>query len=255
MPEKPRETLSYPEPSSSSQAYQIRDMPPTCRPRELVQECGVCGVEDYVLLAIILQSGTHGKSVVDIARELLRRFGSLGAIAKAEIDALRLCPGIGPVRAQVLHAAFELARRLEREKMPVMDDIRTPEAVVKVLRKDVRLLDCEQFWVLLLDAKNRLKGPPLKITQGILDASLVHPREVFRAAISRAAAAVVLVHNHPSGDPTPSTEDVRVTRELVEAGRSLRLRVLDHIIIGRRTAEREKDFISMRESGIVSFSD
>ena len=254
MPQKPSGTFLYPEPGSSPQAPQIRDLPPNCRPRELAKEFGVQGVEDYVLLAIVLQSGTSGKSVVDLARELLRTFGSLNAIARADIDDLRI-KGIGPVRAQILQAAFELARRLENEKMPVMEEIKSPEAVASVLRKDARLLDCEQFWVLLLDAKNRLKGPPLKITQGILDASLVHPREVFRVAISRAAAAVVLAHNHPSGDPTPSTEDVRVTRELVEAGRSLRLRVLDHIIIGRRTAEREKDFISMRESGIVSFSD
>jgi DNA repair protein RadC len=245
-----RGLLAYPEPPP-----QVRDLPAACRPRELAEQYGVGAVEDYALLAIVLQSGTHGRSVVDMARDLLRRFGSLHGIAQAAAEDLRGVPGIGPVRAQVLQAAFELARRLARQALPDATPVRTPEDAARVLREEVRLLDREQFWILNLDAKNRLKGPPVRVSEGTLDASLVHPREVFRAAIRCGAAAVVLVHNHPSGDPAPSAEDARVTRELVEAGRALRLRVLDHVILGRRTAEREKDFLSLRENGMVSFSD
>jgi len=109
------------------------------------------------------------------------------------------------------------------------------------------------FWVLLLNAKNRLQAPPVEITSGLLDASQAHPREVFRDAIRAACAAIVMVHNHPSGDPAPSPEDIRITRQLVQSGRVIDIRVLDHVILGKASASRKQDFFSMREAGIVNF--
>jgi DNA repair protein RadC len=118
---------------------------------------------------------------------------------------------------------------------------------------EARVLDTEHFWVLHLNAKNQLRARPLCVTRGLLDASLVHPREVFRSAISGATAAVVLAHNHPSGDPQPSAEDIRITRQMVEAGRIIDIKVLDHVVIGRPGGGRDQAFVSLREAGLVSF--
>lgn len=246
---KPRPKTEYGPPP------QMKDLPLSCRPRELAKKRGIREIEDYALIAIILQSGTHGRSVVDIARDLLRRFDSIHGIAQALPGDLQEVPGIGPVREQMLRAAFELARRLSAQAPGEFPAMRAPEDVAALFREDARTLDCEHFWMLNLNSKNRLQGPPVRVSAGILDASIVHPREVFRRAIRNGAAAVIVAHNHPSGDPAPSPEDLKVTRELIAAGRTLGIRVLDHIIIGRRTAEREKDFLSLRESGIVAFSE
>ena len=125
----------------------------------------------------------------------------------------------------------------------------TPEAVANLMREDARLRNGEMFQVLLLNTRRRLIGEPVKIADGTLDTILVHPREVFRPAIENNAAAVVLVHNHPSGDPTPSEADIKVTRDLIRAGQLLKIEVLDHVILGRATQERQKDYVSLRELG------
>jgi DNA repair protein RadC len=161
--------------------------------------------------------------------------------------------GMGPVKAQVLKAALELARRMSVEQIAERPTVISPHEAASVVRERTRILDKEVFWVLMLDTKNRLMEPPEEVARGILDTCLVHPREVFRTAVRIAAASVIIVHNHPSGDCTPSIEDIRMTRQLVEAGRILDIQVLDHIVVGRRTAGQEEDFISMRESGLVAF--
>jgi len=231
----------------------LRDVPESERPRELFDRLGAEQAEDRHLLAIILRSGVRGRSVMDLADGLLNEYGSLSALAGASVDDLRAIHGMGPVRSQVVKAALELARRLGTRGEAAATAVRTPEEAARLLRHDAQTRDVESFWVLLLDRKYRLRRPPVEITRGILDASLVHPREVFKEAIRTSSAALVLVHNHPSGDPTPSPEDLRITRQLVEAGKIVDIEVLDHIILGRADTGGGKDFLSLRESGFVSF--
>lgn len=233
--------------------WRVRDIPERLRPREEMARAGAEHVSDDVLLAIILRSGVKGVNVVDLARQLIKTYGSLAALAAASPAELATIKGMGPVKAQVLAAALEIARRYSQEAAPKRPRVRTPEDAAVLLRDDVRSLDQEVFWVLLLDSKNFLKGKPVEITSGLLDASLVHPREVFKEAIRLSTAAVVLAHNHPSGDPAPSSEDVRITKQLVEAGRIVDIKVLDHVILGKATGQGLPDFLSMREQGVVSF--
>ncbi|MCK5850171.1 MAG: DNA repair protein RadC [Kiritimatiellae bacterium] len=235
-------------------AFRVCDIPERLRPREEMERLGVDNVSDDVLLSVLLRSGVKGVSVVDLARALLKDYGSLTALAGASMEQLAKKKGMGRVKAQVLMSAFELAKRMSEENMPVRCRIKTPEDAARLFRSKVKTIDKEMFWVLLLDVKNRLKIPPVNVTVGILDASLVHPREVFREAVRAAGAAIVLVHNHPSGDPSPSAEDIRITKQMVEAGRSLDIKVLDHVIIGRANKNRLKDFLSLREAGLVNFA-
>ena len=233
----------------------VCDIPLRLRPREEMDRLGVRHVSDDVLLAVILRSGVCGANVVDLSRTLLRTHGTLSALARCSVDELKeSVKGIGRVKAQVLSAALELARRLGEEALPKRCRVRTPEDAARLLRDQARTLDTEVFWVLHLDAKNYMKGVPVEVSRGLLDASLVHPREVFRDAIRSATAAAVLVHNHRSGDPSPSAEDLRVTRQLVEAGKIVDIRILDHVILGKAAEAGGPDFLSMRESGIVSFA-
>jgi len=234
-------------------SWRVRDMPERLRPREEMDRVGVEHVSDDVLLAIILRSGVKGTSVVELARGLLKKYGSLTKLAGASVEELARIKGLGRVKAQVLKASLELGRRMNEELAPKRNYVRTPEDAARVLRDDAKPLDREVFWVLLLDAKNGLRSKPNVVTKGLLDASLVHPREVFIEAIKTGAAAVVLVHNHPSGDDTPSAEDIRITKQLVEAGRIVGIKVLDHVILGKAQAAGEKDYFSVRESGTVSF--
>jgi len=187
---------------------------------------------------------------------LLTDHGSLTALARCSVGELagnKRYQGLGPVRSQCLHAALEIGRRMTREAMPRRVVIRTPADVERVLADEVRRLDTEAFWVLHLDAKNGLRGQPREVTRGLLDGSLVHPREVFREAVRTMTKAVLLAHNHPSGDPTPSAEDLRVTRQIVESGRVLDITVLDHVILSRPGAEGRPAFVSLREEGLPQF--
>ena len=183
------------------------------------------------LIAILLRTGLKGANVVQVGQNLIQKFGSLNALALAPVDELRKVPGIGRDKAATLVAAFALARRMEQERRaesPVLDN---PVTVVNFMRESNRLENVESFQVVLLNARKKLIRTE-KISQGLLDTILVHPREVFRAAISANAAAIVLVHNHPSGDPTPSEADIKVTRDLIRAGQLLKIEVLDHVIMG-----------------------
>jgi len=238
--------------------YTVHDLPERLRPREEVERRGIEHVSDAVLLAIILRSGAKRMNVVDLAGELIKRHGSLTALSRVSVEALAAdpaFPGLGKVKAQVLKAALELARRMAEEARPERTPlVRSPGDAACVLREAAKPLDRERFWALLLDSKNRMKGEAEEISSGILDASLVHPREVFKKAVQSGCAAVILVHNHPSGDPTPSAEDVRITRQLVQAGEVLGIRVLDHVILGQKTPERPNDYLSLRETGMVEFT-
>jgi len=233
----------------------VRDMPVCHRPREEVDRLGFAQVTDDVLLAVLLRNGIRGLNVVALARRLLHEdYGSLGDLAAEPVEELARRRGVGRVKAQVIKAALELGLRLARERKPLETRVREPGDAAELLRDRLRGLDEEVFWVLLLNARNRLKADPQEITRGILDASLIHPREVFRRAIRHAAAAVILAHNHPSGDPAPSAEDLKVTRQIVEAGRVVGIPVLDHVILGAPRLGQENDFLSLRESGMVIFN-
>jgi DNA repair protein RadC len=236
-------------------AMTVRELPAEMRPREEFLRRGASNVSDDVLLAILLRSGTAGKNVIDLARDLLRTCGGLGAIARASHEEIlaRRIQGLGPVKAMELAAALELGRRaagLQPAAEPPA--VRDPAAAARVIHPLTHALQQEVFWTLLLDTKNRLIGQPIEASRGLLDASPVHPREVFSRAIRHGAAAVILAHNHPSGDPTPSAEDLRVTRQLIEASRVLGIRVLDHIIVGR-PSDIQPGYLSLRDKGLVSF--
>lgn len=233
-------------------ALRVRDMPERIRPREEMERLGVENVSDDVLLAIILRSGTKGVNVVNLSRGLLRHFGSLTGLAGASLDELKHFKGMGEVKAQTLMAALQIGRNLSEESLPERFRVRSPEDAVRLLKERVRTLDSEVFWSLHLDARNYLKKAPVEVTRGLLDASLVHPREVFRDAVRSATAAIVVAHNHPSGDPAPSAEDIRITRQLVDAGKIVDIKVLDHVIIGKPSAG-ERYFLSLREEGVVDF--
>lgn len=225
----------------------IKDMPQGERPRERLMAHGADALSTAELVAILLRTGTQGESVMDIAQKLLAKHASLEDLARASWQEL-LCKGLGRDKAVTLLAAFTLARRMAREikrEMPLLD---APDAVASLVREESRLAGVEQFRVVLVNTRRRLISVA-KISEGTLDTILVHPREVFRPAIVGSAAAVILVHNHPSGDPTPSEADIKVTRDLIRAGQLLKIEVLDHIILGNRTQERANDFVSLRELG------
>ena len=226
----------------------IKDMAAKDRPRERLAADGAEALSNADLVAILLRTGMKGYSAIHIAQQLLARFGTLEELARASLDQLRQVKGVGRDKAIALKSAFTLAQRMARElhqETPVLD---TPERIADLLREDNRLYDVEHFQVVLLNTRRKLIRIE-QISQGTLDTILVHPREVFKLAIAANASAVVLVHNHPSGDPTPSEADIKVTRDLIRAGHLLKIEVLDHVIIGKRTAERAKDFLSLRELG------
>jgi len=227
----------------------MRDTPAHERPRERLVALGPDKLKDAELLAILLRTGTRERPVTELAASLLRTFEhSLSRIARASPEELRQIPGIGADKAATLKAAFELARRMSRETLGEAALLDTPERVADFLREEFRQLEVETFHLLMVNTRRRLIASE-RLSQGTLDTLLVHPRDVFRRAITANAAAVLLAHNHPSGDPTPSEADIRVTRDLIRAGQLLKIEVLDHIILGRRTVERPRDYVSLRELG------
>ena len=230
----------------------VRDLPPDTRPREKMEQQGAGALTNEELLAILLGSGTRGFSVLEVARALRGTYGSLTALAEDSADAFKSIRGIGPAKSKLLKAALELARRMSRERLDAQQLVRTPEDVVAVLGEEARGRGQEVLWMLPLDVKYRLKRPPVAITLGLADASLVHPREVFREAIACGSSCLVLAHNHPSGDPTPSADDIRQTRELVAAGKVVGIPVLDHVILGRPNSA-GRSHVSLREAGAVEF--
>jgi DNA repair protein RadC len=214
------------------------------RPRERLYCNGPAALADAELLALQLGSGARGKSAVDVAREMLAAYGSLAEVASREATELARQRGVGPAKAARLAAAFELTRRLRARPPGARVTLSAPAAVYAAFGPLMEDLKHEVFRVALLDAQNTLLRDRI-VSEGTLSASLVHPREVFKPAIVESAASVILLHNHPSGDPTPSREDIRLTRQLVECARLLDLRVHDHVIIGRGR------FVSLAERGII----
>ncbi len=182
------------------------------------------------------------------AENLLSRYHTLTDLAKASVYELHEVPGVGKSKAAAIKAAFLLAQKLSEEQTPESALLDTPDRVADLLREQNRLYDVELFQVVLVNTRRRLIEVQ-NISQGTLDTLLVHPREVFARSVTRKAAAMILVHNHPSGDPAPSEADIKVTRDLIRGGQVLKIEVLDHIILGKRSEERPRDFVSLRELG------
>ena len=230
------------------ESFRIKDLPLHDRPRERLASLGAEALRDSDLIAILLRTGMKGVSAIQMAEELIRRHPSLRELASAGLEEIQKVRGIGPDKAIALQAAFTLARRMAEEirrEAPLLD---TPERVADLLREEVRGLKVETFHVVLLNTRRRLIRVE-QVSQGTLDTLLVHPREVFRLAVAHNAAALIVTHNHPSGDPTPSEADIRVTRDLIRAGQLLKIELLDHVILGQRTDLRPRDYISLRELG------
>lgn len=226
----------------------IKDIPASERPRERLATNGADSLGNSDLIAILLRTGLQGKSALVIGSELLAKFQTLDRLSQASVPELCAVKGIGRDKAVTLKAAFTLARRMAAEiraERPLLD---SPERISDWLREDFRATGVERLVVLLLDTRRRLIRVE-ELAHGTLDAIHVHAREVFRHAITANAAAIALAHNHPSGDPTPSEADIKVTRDLIRAGQLLKIEVVDHVILGRKTTERERDFASLRELG------
>ncbi len=225
----------------------VRDLPPEERPREKLLAYGPGALSNVELLAILLRSGTHKKSVLRIAEEILAHIKEQGLSGMVHISVAELAKidGIGKVKAATLQAAIELGRRLAVQSAEKIQTVHGPEDVAHFAMPRYRFEQKEHFAVMLLNTKNNIIGMP-EVSVGSLSASIVHPREVFRAAIDHAAAAMILLHNHPSGDPTPSREDIAVTERLVQAGRIMDIPVLDHVVLGNGR------FVSLKEKGLIS---
>lgn len=211
----------------------IKDWPEEDRPREKLLNKGAESLTEAELLAIILRTGnaSTGQSALDHAHFLLKEFKDLRGIDAAPVRELRAVKGIGPAKAAQLKAALEIGRRMGQEKWEVGQSLRSSDDVFRHFRNQLEKEKREIFYVVLLTNKNR-KIREVKISEGSLTASLVHPREVYNPVIRESAAAVIFVHNHPSGDPAPSPEDVEITRRLKEVGEVMGVRVLDHVVIG-----------------------
>jgi len=222
----------------------ISQWPVAERPRERLYFSGSQALADAELLAIQLGSGVRGRTAVDLAREMLVEYGSLAGLAGREVAELARIKGVGRAKAVRLAAAFELTRRLRARVPAARTVLSSPSDVHAAFGSLMEELRREVFRVALLDARNGLLRDVV-VSEGTLSASLVHPREVFKPAILESAASVILLHNHPSGDPTPSREDVRLTRQLVECAKLLDLRIHDHVIIGRG------HFTSLAERGVI----
>lgn len=223
----------------------IRELPPRERPRERLKGHGAHALSSAELLAILVGTGTGGHSALAVAHDILGHAdGSLRRIAAQPVALLTGLRGMGTARAVAVHAALELGRRMAHEARADGAAVRSPRDVWREFAPKLEDLPVEEFHVAVLDSQHRLERD-ITVTRGILNSSLVHPREVFREAIAERAAAIILVHNHPSGDPSPSADDRVVTEQLVAAGRLLDIPVHDHIIIGRGR------YTSFAEAGLL----
>jgi DNA repair protein RadC len=223
--------------------YRITDLDETERPRERLAELGPQALSNAELIAILLRVGVPGENAVQVGQRLLQDLGGIHGLHKATFEEVCLQHGIGPAKASQIKAAIELGRRLTAQIPDEKPSVHSPGDAAELVRYEMGALEQEHLRVILLDTRNRVVNIE-KLYIGSLNASTVRVGEVFRAAIQRSAAAVIVVHNHPSGDPTPSPEDVALTRSIVQAGKLLDIDVLDHLVIGHNR------WVSMKERGL-----
>lgn len=225
----------------------IKEWPADERPREKMQKGGPSGLSDAELLALVIRSGDPStkQSAIDLGRELISHFsGNLRELAGADISEICAIKGMGLAKATSVKAAFSLASRFQARKLERFDRFTSPQQVFDYFHHEFRDSRKEYFLILLLDGKNRIIRR-VQVSEGSLNQSIVHPREVYLPAVKESAAAIILVHNHPTGDPAPSSEDIAITRRLKEAGEIMGIKVLDHIIIG------DGEYLSFVERGLL----
>lgn len=224
----------------------MKELPAAERPREKLCQHGAKALTNAELLAILLRTGTKQDSVMRLAERLLKRYEEIGiaGVAALPMQELSRMKGIGPTKAVTVLAALELGKRLAMQQSRERPVIQRPEDAAALMGPMLRYEPQEHFKLVLLSTKHHVLAMPT-VSVGTLNASLVHPREVFRMAVAYPAAAIILVHNHPSGDPTPSQEDIALTKRLAAAGELMDIRVLDHIIIG------DNKYVSLKEKGII----
>ncbi|MDI9485511.1 MAG: DNA repair protein RadC [Bacillota bacterium] len=225
-------------------AIRMKDVPKEERPRERLIRHGAERLANRELLAILLRTGNRNESALMLADRLLSRFGSLPELAQTSYEELLSVKGIGPAKAADILAAFELAKRLGESRMEFEGIISNPQDAAQLVLGELSHADKEHFMIIMLNTKHRVIAKKV-VSIGHLHASLVHPREMFKEAIKRSSAAVILVHNHPSGDLTPSRDDITTTERLRDVGEMLGIEVLDHIIVGNN------NYLSFREQGLL----
>ncbi|MCH1626564.1 RadC family protein [Ferdinandcohnia quinoae] len=222
----------------------IRDFPQEERPRERLISDGPESLSNHELLAILLRTGTKEESVLQLSNRLLQHFEGLRLLKDASVEEITMIKGIGIAKAVQIMASIELGRRIGKLQYEDRYVIRSPEDGARYVMEDMRFLSQEHFVCLYLNTKNQVIHRQT-IFIGSLNASIVHPREVYKEAFRRSAASIIAIHNHPSGDPAPSREDIEVTKRLVECGKIIGIELLDHLIIG------EHKFVSLKEKGYV----
>ena len=222
----------------------IRDLPAEERPREKMRALGAEALSNAELLAILLRTGSNKESAVQLAAKLRSRSGGLRALPELSLEEMEEIKGLGPAKAIQVKAALELGRRLATLPPEEAESITSPQRAAALFMEQLRYKKREHFMILLLNTKNHVISKE-EISVGSLNASIVHPREIFKIPLRKSAASVILVHNHPSGDPSPSQEDLEVTRRLVEAGNILGIAVRDHIVIG------DGCYFSFKEKGLL----
>jgi len=222
----------------------IKELPPDERPREKLLANGPAAMSNAELIAILLRTGTKKDSALRLAERLLVKHGGVGGLGGLSAREISKIKGIGAAKAVTVAAAVELGKRLGLFTGAERPIIRSPQDVADLMMPQLRYENKEKFIVVLLSTKNHVLASPT-VSIGSLNASVVHPRELFREAINYSAAALILVHNHPSGDPAPSQEDIDLTAKMNEAGRLLDISVLDHVIIG------DGKYVSLKEKGIL----
>lgn len=231
----------------SEYSVNIKDMPASMRPREKLMARGESDLNDAELLAIVLGMGIKNINALDLATRLLVKYGSLRQLKEVSLEELTGERGIGPAKAVGIKAAIEIGRRIAGDvhsRIPIKSPEDVVNAVAGMTMEEMRYYDREHFRVMYLDRKGGLLVME-DISVGGLHSSIVHPREVFKTAVKKSAASMILIHNHPSGDPTPSQEDIDITRRLMEAGTLMGIEVIDHVIIG------ENRYCSLKARGLI----
>lgn len=229
-------------------SLKIHELPEDERPRERLVAHGAAALSDSELIAILLRTGVVGANAIEVARQLLAEFGNLSGLARSTVKELGRIKGVGPAKAVQLAAAFGLGSRLARENFD-RRSVDTPAKIWELLGAEMRALQTESLRVLLLDTKLKLMRSE-EVFRGSINECIAHPREIFRPALLHSAYALIVVHNHPSGDPTPSSSDQRLTTRLREAAELLQIRLIDHIILGSGDGGRQPWF-SFREAGVL----
>ncbi|WP_197031731.1 RadC family protein [Paenibacillus massiliensis] len=227
-----------------SHKFMLRDLPHEERPRERMMQYGAEALSHAELLAILLRTGTQQESALHLAQRILMQAGNLRQLVDLSLEEMMEIKGIGTAKALQLKAGIELGRRLALSRHTLSPAIRSPRDVSDLLSEQLRYLQKEHFVCLFLNTKNVVIAQET-LSIGSLNAAVVHPREVFRAAIKCSSASIICAHNHPSGDPTPSKEDVQLTQRLIEAGSIVGIDVLDHIVIG------DGQYVSLKERGLI----